>query len=147
MIVGLMYYVSINELVFSVFSIFFFKQKTAYEMRISDWSSDVCSSDLDGLPKRNVGDRQGARLAFPASADMRDRMTPALPSATDVLIVGPGIAGAGLAAMLSPHRPVTILAADVAPGRHTTRHSAAFLPENPGGAQLRPLSLAPVDPP
>src|SRR3546814_6946901 len=30
--------------------IFFFKQKTAYEMRISDWSSDVCSSDLRGLP-------------------------------------------------------------------------------------------------
>src|SRR3546814_1488511 len=28
--------------------VFFFKQKTAYEMRISDWSSDVCSSDLDG---------------------------------------------------------------------------------------------------
>src|SRR3546814_3048442 len=35
---------------------FFFKQKTAYEMRISDWSSDVCSSDLQvgtqGLPGR-----------------------------------------------------------------------------------------------
>src|SRR3546814_8595478 len=29
-------------------SFFFFKQKTAYEMRISDWSSDVCSSDLRG---------------------------------------------------------------------------------------------------
>src|SRR3546814_7285193 len=29
--------------------IFFFKQKTAYEMRISDWSSDVCSSDLPNL--------------------------------------------------------------------------------------------------
>src|SRR3546814_3424512 len=29
--------------------IFFFKQKTAYEMRISDWSSDVCSSDLPDL--------------------------------------------------------------------------------------------------
>src|SRR3546814_9635390 len=29
-----------------VFCFFFFKQKTAYEMRISDWSSDVCSSDL-----------------------------------------------------------------------------------------------------
>src|SRR3546814_1086133 len=28
--------------------LFFFKQKTAYEMRISDWSSDVCSSDLLG---------------------------------------------------------------------------------------------------
>src|SRR3546814_1063708 len=29
--------------------LFFFKQKTAYEMRISDWSSDVCSSDLEAL--------------------------------------------------------------------------------------------------
>src|SRR3546814_4396714 len=29
---------------------FFFKQKTAYEMRISDWSSDVCSSDLHRQP-------------------------------------------------------------------------------------------------
>src|SRR3546814_5061572 len=29
---------------------FFFKQKTAYEMRISDWSSDVCSSDLGPQP-------------------------------------------------------------------------------------------------
>src|SRR3546814_17092150 len=33
-------------LCFSFFFFFFFKQKTAYEMRISDWSSDVCSSDL-----------------------------------------------------------------------------------------------------
>src|SRR3546814_9500031 len=32
--------------VFFVFYFFFFKQKTAYDMRISDWSSDVCSSDL-----------------------------------------------------------------------------------------------------
>src|SRR3546814_12729219 len=32
---------------------FFFKQKTAYEMRISDWSSDVCSSDL-GTPRSNA---------------------------------------------------------------------------------------------
>src|SRR3546814_3902417 len=31
---------------------FFFKQKTAYEMRISDWSSDVCSSDLGGMSDR-----------------------------------------------------------------------------------------------
>src|SRR3546814_934598 len=35
---------------------FFFKQKTAYEMRISDWSSDVCSSDLDdGQPLYTTG--------------------------------------------------------------------------------------------
>src|SRR3546814_9091469 len=32
-----------------LFFVFFFKQKTAYEMRISDWSSDVCSSDLLAL--------------------------------------------------------------------------------------------------
>src|SRR3546814_1695989 len=31
---------------YSCFSLFFFKQTTAYELRISDWSSDVCSSDL-----------------------------------------------------------------------------------------------------
>src|SRR3546814_3195145 len=35
--------------------VFFFKQKTAYEMRISDWSSDVCSSDLFGA--ENVANR------------------------------------------------------------------------------------------
>src|SRR3546814_11374261 len=36
--------------------VFFFKQKTAYEMRISDWSSDVCSSDLGTSdPGKNIG--------------------------------------------------------------------------------------------
>src|SRR3546814_9046133 len=38
---------------------FFFKQKTAYDMRISDWSSDVCSSDLDGLPAISSGRGNG----------------------------------------------------------------------------------------
>src|SRR3546814_6603716 len=38
-------FVSFFSVVFFFF-FFFFKQKTAYEMRISDWSSDVCSSDL-----------------------------------------------------------------------------------------------------
>src|SRR3546814_7021756 len=33
-------------MLFCCWFFFFFKQKTAYEMRISDWSSDVCSSDL-----------------------------------------------------------------------------------------------------
>src|SRR3546814_3027408 len=46
--------------------IFFFKQKTAYEMRISDWSSDVCSSDLQRVQAyrrhQHVG-RQGLRRA------------------------------------------------------------------------------------
>src|SRR3546814_7684001 len=35
---------------------FFFKQKTAYEMRISDWSSDVCSSDLGWQIMGIIGD-------------------------------------------------------------------------------------------
>src|SRR3546814_8493728 len=43
---------------------FFFKQKTAYEMRISDWSSDVCSSDL----------RKGVTLSRPRNAEMEKLM-------------------------------------------------------------------------
>src|SRR3546814_1132787 len=46
---------------------FFFKQKTAYEMRISDWSSDVCSSDLLDLGRPRVtsgGNGRKKLLAF-----------------------------------------------------------------------------------
>src|SRR3546814_9175172 len=40
-------FISFDHLIVAcVVFVFFFKQKTAYEMRISDWSSDVCSSDL-----------------------------------------------------------------------------------------------------
>src|SRR3546814_15066948 len=39
-------YITLSEFLYVVCVVFFFKQKTAYEMRISDWSSDVCSSDL-----------------------------------------------------------------------------------------------------
>src|SRR3546814_14718271 len=39
------------------FFFFFFKQKTAYEMRISDWSSDVCSSDLPAVGHHDLGRR------------------------------------------------------------------------------------------
>src|SRR3546814_7672415 len=42
---------------------FFFKQKTAYEMRISDWSSDVCSSDLADRRQHFAGlDADGAQI-------------------------------------------------------------------------------------
>src|SRR3546814_14561574 len=44
--------------------VFFFKQKTAYEMRISDWSSDVCSSDLRRCGK-GVGDAGECAAADP----------------------------------------------------------------------------------
>src|SRR3546814_20404969 len=40
---------------------FFFKQKTAYEMRISDWSSDVCSSDLRPAARRRLALEGGGR--------------------------------------------------------------------------------------
>src|SRR3546814_20334005 len=49
--------------------VFFFKQKTAYEMRISDWSSDVCSSDL---PSTAVDDRSVPRGAKPQEGFTRD---------------------------------------------------------------------------
>src|SRR3546814_15226104 len=41
---------------------FFFKQKTAYDMRISDWSSDVCSSDLG---TRHHANREAWRISMP----------------------------------------------------------------------------------
>src|SRR3546814_10544969 len=46
-----------------VFVFFFFKQKTAYEMRISDWSSDVCSSDLLPAPGPRTRRRNPRKLA------------------------------------------------------------------------------------
>src|SRR3546814_19858133 len=49
---------------------FFFKQKTAYEMRISDWSSDVCSSDLPSGVQ--IKGRRGS------SPDLRPRQKPPL---------------------------------------------------------------------
>src|SRR3546814_6690991 len=47
---------------------FFFKQKAAYEMRISDWSSDVCASDL---AKQGAGDAARPALAGHGEADER----------------------------------------------------------------------------
>src|SRR3546814_9927018 len=60
-------------LLFSLFCVFFFffKQKTAYEMRISDWSSDVCSSDL--LPSI-----LGVVRPFMPRSRMKPRISPAL---------------------------------------------------------------------
>src|SRR3546814_6902318 len=62
----------------------FFKQKTAYEMRISDWSSDACSSDLwrgQGFSEQALGDRigierRGAFVGGPADRDQREDIAP-----------------------------------------------------------------------
>src|SRR3546814_12569628 len=57
---------------------FVFKQKTAYELRISDWSSDVCSSDLrSGLG----GDRRGLEIRSRPSALLRGIRAPRQPPA------------------------------------------------------------------
>src|SRR3546814_8221936 len=62
---------------------FFFKQKTAYEMRISDWSSDVCSSDLvDGVlrevmaPPRQLAARLVSRIKVMAKLDIAEKRLP-----------------------------------------------------------------------
>src|SRR3546814_20188479 len=75
--------------------IFFFKQKTAYEMRISDWSSDVCSSDLSVsslthglryLKRRRIGRCPGSVVPPPLSRNLRaftvcvKRLTPSVAS-------------------------------------------------------------------
>src|SRR3546814_870296 len=88
-----------------VFLFFFFKQKTAYEMRISDWSSDVCSSDLGGLGRhfrrrhrlcRHLGDefRRHAgtaleiRLSGGALPDGRGVRLPVLALQEERVVVG-----------------------------------------------------------
>src|SRR3546814_12596851 len=62
-------------------SIFFFKQKTAYEMRISDWSSDVCSSDLRdrAIDGRGIA-ADGAGVDGVALVQRRWRAVAAVPS-------------------------------------------------------------------
>src|SRR3546814_1826426 len=65
-------------------SFFFFKQKTAYEMRISDWSSDVCSSDLvarrSSVPQTLLDD-QAARITI------RIRLIPTAASHNDMRVL------------------------------------------------------------
>src|SRR3546814_1993130 len=71
----------------SMFFFFFFKQKTAYEMRISDWSSDVCSSDLvEPVAREGVADllpqfvgREVARVDQPIRPAPERRQQLALP--------------------------------------------------------------------
>src|SRR3546814_4454683 len=64
---------------------FVFKQKTAYEMRISDWSSDVCSSDLM-IDRMGLGDHvvlEGVRPNREVFAMMRDADIVVVPSRHD----------------------------------------------------------------
>src|SRR3546814_6870969 len=84
---------------------FFFKQKTAYEMRISDWSSDVCSSDLQSV-------------ALGGEADVVD--TEALDGRFLDLPADANLAGFGraFAEIFERPRPVDRLAVDLEPLAH-----------------------------
>src|SRR3546814_3280980 len=60
--------------------VYFFKQKTAYEMRISDWSSDVCSSDLTPYWTSyvDIADIVGAKVQLlPCGPEQNYKLTPA----------------------------------------------------------------------
>src|SRR3546814_1060646 len=78
-----LYVKSTNLLDNMISSLFFFKQKTAYEMRISEWSSDVCSSDLERIldaTTPRVVVHQAVALVFETDAGtIRDRRDCAAP--------------------------------------------------------------------
>src|SRR3546814_7378598 len=118
-----------------MFLVFFFKQKTAYEMRISDWSSDVCSSDLGrevampGIARRPVlaafrrdvqAELRGRRLA--------DRYQPRRPPARGHGVVEAGAVigqpAAAVAAGLAAAEGVEILQQEGQPGEGAVRDAA-----------------------
>src|SRR3546814_10467519 len=81
--------------------VFFFKQKTAYEMRISDWSSDVCSSDLADPHAVNAAHRPPDRE--PEVARLEVPLLEVLPGALRLVL---GVAGQMHLAVRSEERRV-----------------------------------------
>src|SRR3546814_17663296 len=111
---------------------FFFKQKTAYEMRISDWSSDVCSSDLLGeQPKK-------AKLAVQPVAGRFARRRRAR------LVIDDGECAVGrlIDAVRGPVQPAAV---DDQFADHLTRARPAFVARRPR-QRARPRTREP-DPP
>src|SRR3546814_2971350 len=102
---------------------FFFKQKTAYEMRISDWSSDVCSSDLwlpgsegEGVADVLIGDAAGRpRFDF---AGTLPAAWPRTPDMADGALFPLGY-GLTYASPATPWAPLPEVAVDAAADRHS----------------------------
>src|SRR3546814_9224944 len=86
---------------------FFFKQKTAYEMRISDWSSDVCSSDLDMVEMGVLDPTKVTRSALQNAASVAGLML-----TTDCMVAelpkedAPAMGGGDMGGMRSEERRV-----------------------------------------
>src|SRR3546814_8500638 len=68
--------------------VFFFKQKTAYEMRISDWSSDVCSSDLRARNHSGCGRARLRQAQVNPTMELLQSILLALTAGTSALLIG-----------------------------------------------------------
>src|SRR3546814_8055895 len=105
--------------------VFIFKQKTAYEMRISDWSSDVCSSDLpsQALFAETVlaGTGMQARVVG-VSSEVMATMEQFRPDLVLTDLHMPGLSGAEITALIRAHvafahTPIVFLTGDPDPER------------------------------
>src|SRR3546814_354071 len=87
--------------------LYFFKQNTAYEMRISDWSSDVGSSDLvEAIDQRHENPRYLPGIALPEGLRATTDLAAAMRGADLVLVVVPSHAFTETLRALAPLRPV-----------------------------------------
>src|SRR3546814_6664939 len=95
--------------------VFFFKQKTAYEMRISDWSSDVCSSDL---PRNDVRGAQAeiARLIAQHKVELIAIGNGTASRETDKLV-------ADLIVDLAPPKPIKVVVSEAGASVYSDRKS------------------------
>src|SRR3546814_9170862 len=120
---------------------FFFKQKTAYEMRISDWSSDVCSSDLFWLLYYSFRNDAGGGLTLDNFVALV--ADPTLPRAYGIAI---GMAaGVGLLSCLIATPVAWLVSRTDLPGRRTIRVlvTASFVPPPFLGAIAYEILAAP----
>src|SRR3546814_11691325 len=113
---------------------FFFKQKTAYEMRISDWSSDVCSSDLILAAIDAVTLDEGNDWFQPSNIEFTD--VEVGNGATNVI---PASARARLSIRVNDQHKGADLVAMIERIAHEVEPKATILGKIPGEAFLTPL--------
>src|SRR3546814_12798168 len=100
--------------------LFFFNQNTAYEVRISDWSSDVCSSDrgIDLEPQHKIGPAAARMAVAGLDRERVDEHREIARANGDKLLASPGLALDAIT-----HQPATFTNRDLAMFVH--RHSGA----------------------